>query len=85
MRWLAVFEYPPLYSSMTQGVEPHQFDETTLDNVQNFTYLWSNMTNNAIIDQELSSRLGKAASTFGLLTKRVWQNKHLTMDQSEGI
>ena len=57
----------------------HQFTITdiTLDRVKKFTYLGSTMTSTPTLDQELSDRLEKAASTFGRLSKRVWHNKQL--------
>jgi hypothetical protein len=58
----------------------HDFhiNETTLQNVDSFTYLGSTMTSNLCLDKELSTRLGRASAVFGELGKRVWRNKHLT-------
>ncbi|KAJ8369375.1 hypothetical protein SKAU_G00094030 [Synaphobranchus kaupii] len=50
----------------------------TLEAVSSFTYLGSTITNNLSLDAELSSRIGKAASTFGKLKARVWDNGKLT-------
>lgn len=73
-----------LKKTVTLSAEPHdnhQFtiNDTTLDRVNKFTYLGSTMTSNATLDQEISVRLGKAASTFGRLSKRVWNNKQLSI------
>ena len=50
----------------------------TLEAVSNFTYLGSTITSNLSLDAEVSSRIGKAASTFGKLRPRVWENSRLT-------
>ena len=42
-----------------------------------FTYLGSAIS--ASLDAEISARIAKAATAFGKLTARVWQNKHLTV------
>lgn len=46
-------------------------NETTLDKVDKFKYLGSTLTKNTTIDQDISTRLGKASTTFGHQTKRV--------------
>ena len=51
----------------------------TLEAVNTFTYLGSTITDNLSLDTELSCRIGKAASTFGKLTARVWDNSKLTI------
>jgi hypothetical protein len=68
--------------TMSQANTPHTFNiqDTTLENVDKFTYLGSSMNANTTLDTEISARLGKAASTFGRLTKRVWKNKHLSIN-----
>lgn len=60
------------------GSNEFLINETTLQNVDSFTYLGSTMTSNLCLDTELSSRLGRAATVFGKLEKRVWKNKHLS-------
>ena len=54
-------------------------NDTTLENVEKFAYLGSTITNNTMIDQELSMWLGKASTTFGRLAKRVWKTSHLSI------
>ena len=49
-------------------------DNTKLNAVENFTYLGSVMSNDATIN--LDNRLSKASSSFGRLTKRVWQDRY---------
>ena len=37
-----------------------------------FTYLGSTISQNALIDDEISAQIGKASGSFGKLTKRLW-------------
>jgi len=66
---------------MSHAHDSHTFtiNETPLKEVENFIYLGSTITRNATLDLELGTRIGKAASTFGRLTKRVWRNKYLSV------
>ena len=43
-------------------------------------YLGSTISDSLFLDSELNKRIGKAATTFSRLTKRVWPNKKLTKD-----
>ena len=43
-----------------------------------FNYLGSTVTYNLSIDEEINIRIGKAATTFGKLSKRAWLNSKLT-------
>ena len=65
---------------MSQSQDKHIFTikDTALEDVDSFTYLGSTMTTNTTLDKEISTRLGKSASTFGALTSRVWRNRHLS-------
>ncbi|XP_063545967.1 uncharacterized protein LOC134753921 [Cydia strobilella] len=49
-----------------------------LDSVDKFCYLGSTVSSNISPDAEIDVRIGKAATMFGKLSARVWQNKHLT-------
>ena len=49
----------------------------TLNAVDSFTYLGSTISTS--LDAELGTRIGKAATTFGKLTQRVWANRRLTL------
>ncbi|XP_047990756.1 uncharacterized protein LOC125229861 [Leguminivora glycinivorella] len=49
-----------------------------LDVVDKFCYLGSTVSSNLSLDAEVNIRIGKAATTFGRLRARVWNNKHLT-------
>ncbi|KAI0222170.1 hypothetical protein LSAT2_026584, partial [Lamellibrachia satsuma] len=52
-------------------------NDEALETVENFSYLGSIMSNNFTLDKELNTRLSKAATSFGRLSKRVWSNKSL--------
>jgi len=47
-----------------------------LETVNKFCYLGSTVTPSLSLDEEINSRIGKAAATFGKLTKRAWNNKY---------
>ena len=53
-------------------------NDYTLEVVEDFTYLGSNISNNLSLDTAINRRIGKAACTMAKLTKRVWENKMLT-------
>ena len=50
-----------------------------LRTVESFNYLGSTITSMLSLEEEINIRLGKASTTFGRLTKRVWKNKKLTL------
>ena len=52
----------------------------TIDNnsqkvTDKFTYLVSTISHNALIDDEISARIGKASGSFDKLTKRLWSER----------
>ena len=49
-----------------------------LEVVHNFNNLGSNVSNSLSIEDEINSRIDKAAVTMAKLNKRVWQNTKLT-------
>ncbi|XP_048004286.1 uncharacterized protein LOC125240437 [Leguminivora glycinivorella] len=49
-----------------------------LEVISKFCYLGSLVSCNLSLDAEIDSRIGKAATTFGRLRTRAWDNKHLT-------
>ena len=59
-------------ASITLNGEP-------LKNVDKFTYLGSTISASLNLDDELNSRIGKAATAFSKLGKRAWENKRLTI------
>ena len=50
----------------------------TLEVVDNFPYLASNIPSNLSLDTELNVRIGKVATAMARLAKRVWDNTMLT-------
>ena len=68
--------------TMSQGqdpTEPFNIAGTELERVHKFTYLGSTMSDSLSLTDELSTRIGKASSTFGRLTDHVWVNRHLSI------
>ena len=68
-------------SVLAQGVETPPV--TTIDNyelgvVHQFTYLGSTITDNLSLDAKVNWLIGKAATTLGQLTTRVWENPKLS-------
>ena len=55
-----------------------KINDYTLEVVEDFTYLGSNISNNLSLDTVINRCIGKAACTMAKLTKRVWENKMLT-------
>lgn len=53
-------------------------DNYELEVVHQFTYLGSTISDNLSLDAEINKRIGKAATTLGQLTTRVWVNPKLT-------
>ena len=49
-----------------------------LEVVHEFVYLGYTIKDNLSIDSELNKRIGKAAMTLSMLTKRVWSNNKLS-------
>ena len=58
---------------------------TTIEVVQNFVYLGSNISSNASIDLEMDSRIGKAFTTFARLSARVWENPKLKISTKVAV
>ena len=57
---------------------PVQVDSGSIDVVQDFTYLGSNITDDGEVGSEVGTRIAKAARAFGCLKKAVFQNPHLS-------
>ena len=59
---------------------PHvSIEGTSLNTVEQFTYLGSIISNDATVTKDVDSRLAKASSSFGRLQQRVWRNHSLRM------
>ena len=50
-------------------------DNNPLNVVDKFTYLGSTISQNALIDDEISARIGKASGSFGKIIKRLWSER----------
>ena len=58
---------------------PHiSIDGTNLNAMEHFIYLGS-VISNATVSKDLENRLSKASSSFGRLSKRVWQSHLLRL------
>ena len=66
-------------SQGTKNLNPILLNGSPLEQVEKFCYLGSVLSGNCGIEQEINSRIGKAATTYGKLTKRVWENPKLTI------
>ena len=60
---------------------PHyvSIDGTNLNTVEQFAYMGSVISNDATVSKDLDNRLSKASSSFGRLSKRVWQSHSLRL------
>ena len=56
----------------------HLIDSYELGVVHQFTYLGTTISDNLSLDAEINQCTGKAATTLGQLTTRVWENPKLT-------
>ena len=54
-------------------------DNYKLDVIHQFIYLGSTISDNLSLDAEINRRIGKATTTLGRLTTRVWKNPTLTV------
>ena len=62
----------------TCSVPTITIENENLEVVDCFTYLGSKISSSLSIEDELNSRIGKAAATMAKLSKRVWENTKLT-------
>ena len=66
---------------LDQNVSPApsiSIGDSSLDVVEEFTYLGSVISSSLNLDLELNGRIGKAPSIMGRLSRRVWENTKLT-------
>ena len=67
-----VFYQPPPREAYSP---PHiSIDGTNLNAVEDFTYLGSIISRDATVSKDFDIHLSKASSSFGKLSKRLWQN-----------
>lgn len=62
----------------TKSVEPIQLKDQIIEDVDNFTYLGSNIATDGDIEIELRTRIGKANHAFSLLHK-TWKSKSIKL------
>ena len=60
---------------------PVELDSGSIDIVQDFTYLGSNITSDGELQNEVKIRISKAARAFGCLQKSIFQERHLSWRQ----
>lgn len=53
--------------------------DEALVQTKNFVYLGSSISDNARLDSELTSRMGKASASYGKLRERLWNNHHVSL------
>ena len=59
---------------------PHiSIDGTNLNAVEHFTYMDSVISNDATVSKDLDNRMSQASSSFGRLSKIVWQSHSLRL------
>ena len=72
-----VLYQPPLHVAYSP---PHiSIDGSNLNAVEHFTHLGSVISNDAAVSKDLDNRLSRASSSFGRLSKRVWQSHSLRL------
>ena len=66
--------------SPREAYSPHiSINGTNLNTVEHSTYLGSIISNEATVSKDIDTRLSKASSSFGRLSKRVWQSHSLRL------
>jgi hypothetical protein len=56
-----------------------------LNDVDKFTYLGSILSSDAVIDNDVSSRLSEASASFGRLSKRLWDDHGIRLDTKVAV
>ena len=54
-------------------------DGNKLNSVLEFTYIWSTISSNGCIDDEIQRRMAMASASFDRLRQRFWNNHHVSM------
>ena len=60
-------------------------DNKALSNVETFKYLGSTVSSNLSLDNEISTRIGRAAGIYGKLQKGVWLNRKLRLKRKARV
>ena len=66
-------------------VVPVRLEGGEIKSVQDFTYLGSNITTDAEVDNEVKIHIGKAARAFGCLQKSIFQNRRLSVSTKRRV
>ena len=77
-----------LYQPPSQQVySPPQIrvDGTDLSAVEHCSYMCGLISNDATISKDLDNRLSKACSSFGRLSKRIWQSHSLELSTENQV
>ena len=70
----------------TNHVSPNiTIDNVPLNVMDKFTYLGSTLSENAMIDDDISARLGKASDSLGRLTKRFWNERGVCLSKKINV
>ena len=68
-----LFQPPPNYSGILHPII--EINYVKINTTEKITYLGSTVTNKALLNEEITSRISKASSRFGRLRDKLW-NKH---------
>ena len=60
-------------------------DNVPLTVVDKFTYLGVTLSENAMINDDISAHLGKASASFGRLTKRLWNERGVCLSTKNNV
>ena len=73
-----VFQPTPNYDG---GTSPQlHIDGTLIKTSESFTYLGSKVTNKALLNDEISTRISRASSRFGRLRKKLWKKHDISLN-----
>lgn len=82
----AMFQPPPSPQNLAVPPPPPvTIGDTDLKTVEKFCYLGSTLSSNGSLDDEISLRTSKASSSFGRLTKRLWQNHGIKLHTKTAV
>ena len=72
-------------SSSTSAAPVVRADDITLKAVDHFCYLGSILSADANADMDISARIAKASSSFGRLSKRLWDDHGIRLDTKVAV
>ena len=56
-----------------QSYQAYKYYGVSLKPVSQFCYLGSTLSNDALLDKEITNRISKASSSYGMLSDRIWK------------